>query len=142
MTDRENKELFTLRIAAGNRNYFFDVKESSNGTKYLEIKESKKTESTFERHRIIVFQEHLSDFAHGLTKSIDFIDDKAKRNKFEEIRKEWAKAYMPWTEEEDQYLKKIYHKDSDIDKLAIEFQRKPSAIRSRLAKLGLIENKV
>ncbi len=37
----EKKELFTERVLAGNRTYFFDVKEAKDGTKYLVISESK-----------------------------------------------------------------------------------------------------
>jgi len=38
------KELFSERVFAGSRIYFFDVKEATDGTKYLVIDESRHTE--------------------------------------------------------------------------------------------------
>jgi len=38
------KFLFSERVHAGNRTYYFDVKEAADGTKYLVIDESRRTE--------------------------------------------------------------------------------------------------
>ncbi|MEN4006879.1 MAG: hypothetical protein PQ964_05960 [Methanobacteriaceae archaeon] len=47
---------------------------------------------------------------------------------------------MIWTEDEDNILKDEYIRGKRIDELASIFQRKPGAIRSRLQKLGLLED--
>ncbi|MDD3486828.1 MAG: PIF1 family DEAD/DEAH box helicase [Candidatus Moranbacteria bacterium] len=55
-------------------------------------------------------------------------------------REKHPKAYMPWTEKEDEDLKYFFQKQKRPENdLAIVFQRKPGAIRARLKKLGLVE---
>lgn len=67
-------EVFSARAASGRRTYFFNVKENRNGDLFLNIVESKKhTESEFERHSIIVFQEDLDSFLDGFNKAVGFI---------------------------------------------------------------------
>ncbi len=59
---------------------------------------------------------------------------------FEEIRKKFPKAYMPWEKDEDETLRKLFAKNIKIKDLAKEFGRKRGAISARLEKLGLVEN--
>ena len=67
-------EVFSARAASGRRTYFFNVKENRHGDLFLNIVESKKhTESEFERHSIIVFQEDLDSFLEGFNKAVGFI---------------------------------------------------------------------
>jgi hypothetical protein len=69
----ERKELFSERISAGNRTYFFDVKESVEGAKYLVISESKRVGKTHEHNRVMVFEEDIRTFNRGLRKALKFI---------------------------------------------------------------------
>lgn len=48
----------------GSRTYFFDVKESAKGDKYLLISESRKNTETgkYEHHRVMVFNEDIYSF--------------------------------------------------------------------------------
>jgi predicted Holliday junction resolvase-like endonuclease len=55
----------------------------------------------------------------------------------EQHRTEYSKAYEKWTEDEDNLLKQRSSEGVSIEDLSRLFQRKPSAIRSRLRKLGL-----
>ncbi|MEG4089746.1 hypothetical protein [Microcoleus sp. Pol12B4] len=57
----------------------------------------------------------------------------------EKIRQKYPRAYVKWSQDEDENLKKEYASGQQIGELAQRFQRQPSAIRSRLQKLGLIE---
>ncbi|MBO3463276.1 hypothetical protein G7B40_037800 [Aetokthonos hydrillicola Thurmond2011] len=57
--------------------------------------------------------------------------------KIQEIRKQYPRAYEPWSGEEDKQLRLRYSQNAPINIIAAEFQRQPSAIRSRLEKLGL-----
>ena len=75
--DSERKELFSEKVVAGSRTYFFNIKETSKGDKYLVIKESKKSGETFEHHRIMVFEEDFSAFSNGLKKAIEFAKSKS-----------------------------------------------------------------
>ncbi|MEE8592449.1 MAG: DUF3276 family protein [Spirochaetia bacterium] len=70
-------EVFSTRITAGKRTYFFNVKENRNGDMFLNLVESKKhEESDFERHSIIVFQEDLENFLAGFHQAVEFIREK------------------------------------------------------------------
>ena len=133
--------LFTEKVVAGSRNYFFDVKESKDGTKYLVINESKKisgNNETYDSNKIMIFEEHLGSFAEGIGKAFDFLGIKIKNlTNLEEIRRIYPKAYERWTSEEDNQLKGKYLDGVSINELASFLERKPSAIRSRLAKLNL-----
>jgi len=54
------------------------------------------------------------------------------------MRATHAKAYAPWTKDEDLDLKRRHGAGETIEAIATAFGRKPGAIRSRLKKLALI----
>ena len=72
----------------------------------------------------------LADFA-GTHKNYD--------ERMAEIKQVHAKAYQPWTPEDDAQLTNAYRAGATVQALAEQFQRQPSAIRSRLAKLNLTD---
>lgn len=137
----KRKELFSEKVSAGRRTYFFDVKESADGAKYLVISESRQVGGeSYEHNRVMVFQEYLVAFSGGFNEVVEFmsVEGKSKVYDVEQIRREYPKAYTKWTEEEDVRLRNEYIQDRTTNELAEIFQRKPSAIRSRLRKLGLL----
>lgn len=67
------KELFSERVRAGSRTYFFDIKKSATGTKYLVINESKKVGESHKHNRIMIFEEDIQSFIEGLNKAVGFI---------------------------------------------------------------------
>ena len=56
----------------------------------------------------------------------------------EEKRNEHGNAYIPWEEEADKLLCRLYDEGNSISVLAEMFERTKGAIRSRLKKLGKI----
>jgi hypothetical protein len=66
-------EIFSEKVVTNRRTYFFDVKETKEGSKYLVIGELTQIGSETERHRVMVFEESLDSFVYGLDKAIDFI---------------------------------------------------------------------
>lgn len=54
-------------------------------------------------------------------------------------QQEYPNAYKPWTEEDDLELTKMWCEGATTKELAAHFQRKPSAITSRIKKLELEE---
>lgn len=66
-------EIFSEKVMTGRRTYFFDVKETKDGAKYLVIGELTQVGSEMERHRVMVFEESLDSFVEGLNKAVDFI---------------------------------------------------------------------
>ena len=159
MSAESRKELFTRRVSAGSRTYFFDVKQSAEGAKYLLISESRDVKGKWEHDRVMVFEEHLQPFLAALEAAGGFLGakQKASDSRFEEgcelqatsnlqsvspktyslddIRQTHQRAYRPWTEEEDQILLTRYEADCSVKELAKFFERQEGAIRSRLDKL-------
>jgi len=62
-----------------------------------------------------------------------------KAHSVKDIQKTYSHSYTPWTNDEDERLKKRYKQGATINDLVNEFQRKPGGIRSRLKKLGLLQ---
>ena len=54
-------------------------------------------------------------------------------------RQEYPNAYDPWTDEDDLTLTQMWCEGATNNELAAHFQRKPSAITSRIKKLELVE---
>lgn len=57
----------------------------------------------------------------------------------EKIRQRHPRAYEKWSDEEDSYVEHKYREGLSIQELAEILHRQPSAIRSRLRRLGLVE---
>lgn len=135
----ERKEIFSQKVRAGNRTYFFDVKQSKEKTQYLVISESKSKGTKFEHHRVMIFEEDIDAFIAGFEKTVDFIREgqKPKSYSVEKFRQQFPKAYTKWTADDDMILRSKYDEGISIAELSIILQRKPGAIRSRLVKLGI-----
>ena len=64
--------LFSERVFAGSRIYFFDVKEATDGTKYLVIDESRHSEGdSYTHNRVMVFEDNIAIFMEGLMKAVN-----------------------------------------------------------------------
>lgn len=157
---KERKELFTEKVTAGSRTYFFDVKESKDGTRYLVISESRQKVSQQAHNRLMIFQEHLEAFNEGYGKAMQFLGGRSKRWRsavrllggkavrflgarskacsLDEKRRKHPKAYEKWTSEDDQRLSEKFIEGASVSELAQLLQRQESAIRSRLTKLGIL----
>lgn len=60
------ESVYSQRVYAGRRIYYFDVKRSSRGDYYLVISEKRRTDEGAKRDRIWVFMEDLSKFMEAL----------------------------------------------------------------------------
>jgi len=68
------KALFSERVFAGSRIYFFNVKEATDGTKYLVIDKSRHGEGdSYTHNRVMVFEDNVAKFMEGLTKAVNAI---------------------------------------------------------------------
>ena len=68
------------------------------------------------------------------------IKDKSKSNyqeRLEKIKEKYPNAYEPWTSEADEEIKRLHLEGKSNSELSKIFQRRSSAIRSRLKRLGL-----
>lgn len=70
-------EIFSKRVRAGKRTYFFDVKATkSEKDFYITITESKKVgETEFQKHKIFLYKEDFEKFADALAEAVDFVHD-------------------------------------------------------------------
>lgn len=77
-----NEELYSEKLIAAGRTYFFDIKQSSKGDLYIAVSESKKTETGFERHRVMVFADHMKEFTeciNSLQRKLQSIEVESQR---------------------------------------------------------------
>jgi hypothetical protein len=82
MSNNERSKIFTERVTAGSRHYFFDVKESQNGKKYLVISESRRSGKNYQHNRVMVFEENLKAFAKAFQKAAKFVQKKKTHRLF------------------------------------------------------------
>lgn len=137
----EDKEIDSIKISAGKRTYFLDVKQTSKGAKYLQITESKRIDKgEFERYEIIVFEENINKIVEALRKILLHFPTTKKldqKSKMEQIKEKYANAYKPWTSEEDLKLTKLFYHGKKPEEISEIFHRKIGAINSRIEKLEL-----
>ena len=71
----DKEEVFTKKVKAGKRTYFFDVKETRNQDYYIIITESKKgfDDNTFVKHKLFLYKEDFMKFKNGLQETLDHI---------------------------------------------------------------------
>ena len=73
-------EIYSTKVKAGKRTYFFDVKATRKDDYYLTITESKKRlgkegKVFYEKHKIFLYKEDFEKFAEGLKDVVSFIDN-------------------------------------------------------------------
>jgi hypothetical protein len=71
-------EIFTKRVRAGTRTYFFDVKSTkSEKDFYITITESKRVgEEEYEKHKIFLYKEDFEKFSDALDETVDYVQGK------------------------------------------------------------------
>ena len=71
----ERGQVFSTRLVKDDRTYFFNVKENVYGDLYLNIVESRPTdtEGRYLRQSVIVYQEDLGEFLNEFQKTIDYV---------------------------------------------------------------------
>jgi Protein of unknown function (DUF3276) len=75
--NKEKVEIYSKRVRAGKRTYFFDVKSTRGNDYYLTITESKRRYRedgfSYEKHKIFLYKEDFEKFSEGLKEAIDHI---------------------------------------------------------------------
>jgi hypothetical protein len=70
-------EIFSTKVKAGKRTYFFDVKSTRSNDYYLTITESKKRFKddgfTYEKHKIFLYKEDFNKFLEALTSTVNHV---------------------------------------------------------------------
>lgn len=80
--NERNDEVFSEKVKAGKRTYFFDVKKTRGNDLYLTITESKRRYSdddsenaTYEKHKIFLYKEDFEKFQDGMGAALGKIQD-------------------------------------------------------------------
>ncbi|PWJ44295.1 DUF3276 family protein [Sediminitomix flava] len=77
--NKGKEEIFSKRVRAGKRTYFFDVKATRSNDYYLTITESKKRYKEdgfyYEKHKIFLYKEDFNKFIAALTESVDHVKE-------------------------------------------------------------------
>jgi len=73
--NKEREEVFSKKVRAGKRTYFFDVKSTRSNDYYITVTESKKRleDGVFVKHKIFLYKEDFEKFAEGLKDTVDYI---------------------------------------------------------------------
>ncbi|WP_291401871.1 DUF3276 family protein [Daejeonella sp.] len=100
--NKEREEVFSKKVRAGKRTYFFDVKATRSNDYYVTVTESKKRleDGVFIKHKIFLYKEDFEKFAEGLKETIDYI--KANQEVVEK-RYEYSENYNEQSKADDDF---------------------------------------
>jgi hypothetical protein len=75
--ENERQEIFSEKVRAGKRTYFFDVKATRSNDYYLTITESKRRYKedgfTYEKHKLFLYKEDFNKFIAALNITVNHI---------------------------------------------------------------------
>ncbi|MGK7392243.1 MAG: DUF3276 family protein [Candidatus Cyclobacteriaceae bacterium M2_1C_046] len=76
---KDREEIYSERVRAGKRTYFFDVKATRSNDYYLTITESKRRYKddgyTYEKHKIFLYKEDFHKFVEALSNTVNHVKD-------------------------------------------------------------------
>ena len=76
---KDRNEIFSKRVRAGKRTYFFDIKATRSNDYYLTITESKRKYKedgfTYEKHKIFLYKEDFAKFVSALSETVDHVKE-------------------------------------------------------------------
>lgn len=75
--ENEKAEIYSQRVRAGKRTYFFDVKSTRSNDYYLTITESKRRYKDdgyfYEKHKIFLYKEDFDKFVEALQETVGHV---------------------------------------------------------------------
>lgn len=75
--EKDSGEIYSQRVRAGKRTYFFDIKSTRSNDYYLTITESKKRYKDegfyYEKHKIFLYKEDFEKFMDALRQTVDHV---------------------------------------------------------------------
>ncbi len=75
--ENDKAEIYSQRVRAGKRTYFFDVKSTRSNDYYLTITESKRRYKDdgyfYEKHKIFLYKEDFNKFVEALNGTVDHV---------------------------------------------------------------------
>jgi len=125
-------------IKSGKRNFFFEIKQTENGSAYLSINigEKQKDES-YKNNKIIVFENEMVKFGEAMMRAMINFRQTGREAIVKTARQKYPNAFAPWTKAEDKKLTELYVEELPPLEIAKEFGRNENAIKARIEKLKL-----
>ena len=121
--NREREEVFSKKVRAGKRTYFFDVKATRSNDYYVTITESKKRleDGVFIKHKIFLYKEDFNRFVASLNDVVNHVKTELMPEfdyeEFDRRQAEWEAANRE--NEEDDGRQEDDHgvdeKDKNVD---------------------------
>ena len=77
--EKDRAEIYSQRVRAGKRTYFFDVKATRSNDYYLTITESRRRYKDdgyfYEKHKIFLYKEDFNKFMSALEETVDHVKE-------------------------------------------------------------------
>ena len=77
--EKDRAEIYSQRVRAGKRTYFFDVKATRSNDYYLTITESRRRYKDdgyfYEKHKIFLYKEDFNKFMTALEETVDHVKE-------------------------------------------------------------------
>lgn len=101
--DLEKAEIYSKRVRAGKRTYFFDIKSTRSNDFYLTITESKKKFKEdgffYEKHKIFLYKEDFGKFMEALNETVQHLKTELMPEvDFDKLEEEQNNYYEKQTE--------------------------------------------
>ena len=77
MGDYNKEEIFSKRVRAGKRTYFFDVKETRSSDYYITITEStkKSEDGMYDKHKLFLYKEDFNKFSDAFNETMNYVKE-------------------------------------------------------------------
>jgi len=132
--DNDRKEIFSERVRAGKRTYFFDVKATRSNDYYLTITESKRRIKddgyTYEKHKIFLYKEDFNKFLKAMNSAVDHVKNEllpeVDFDKFDRDREEAYQAKLNGATTESTT------EESTTEDVSVTPESEPSSIENEL----------
>ena len=106
-------EIYSAKVKAGKRTYFFDVKSTRSNDYYLTITERKKRFKddgfTYEKHKIFLYKEDFNKFVEALNNTVNHVKNELMPevdfSQFDHAREEHAETVESKASGSDSELK-------------------------------------
>ncbi|MCU0340652.1 MAG: PUR family DNA/RNA-binding protein [Spirosomaceae bacterium] len=77
MEERDPGKIFSKRVKAGKRTYFFDVRSTRSNDYYVTITESRRFQQgdgfTYEKHKMFLYKEDFQKFIEALQETVEHV---------------------------------------------------------------------
>ena len=127
--ERNYQQLFSAAVPAKWHSIYVDVIKNDRG-RWLQITE---TRPKGQRQSVLIDGDRCEDFERELLKAVSVVG--ARTDIAHSASAVRARAYEPWTSEEDQVLRFLFRSGAGLAQIAAALQRDRGAIRSRLKHL-------